>query len=203
MSNAMSPSRARWPTPSDEARLMFRPFVGYAELASRPPASILERWIVLVVAIGAFVSFTAAGRLVLLHVVDPALFWAHFVILPCAVVAMIARVLAPNVRTRDAISLYLAGSGPWLVFLCLACALCLFAEDPGATFRAWLARGIPPIALFVTLGWGALLTFAFFRAGLSPSRRRAFAATASFYVVLLAVVLSWFLFTGQLLPIFR
>ena len=188
---------------SDEARLLFRPFSGYAELARRAPTSLVERWLVLVVTLGAFVSFTSAGRLVLLHVLSPIVFWAHFLVLPCLVAAALARAFAPTVATRTALSLYLAGSGPWLVFLLLWSALCLFAPDPGATFRSLLARGVPFLAIFATLGWGALLTFAFFRAGLALSRTRAAIATFSFYATLTVVVLTWFLFTGQLLPIFR
>jgi hypothetical protein len=189
---------------SDEARILIRPFTGYAELARRPTTtSLFERWLVLVVALGAFVSFTGAGRLVTLHFVSPSLFWAHFVVLPCAVAAAVARAFAPSVNVRVAVSHYLAGTGPWLVFLSLASALCLFAPDPGATFRALIARGVPFYLLFATLGWGAVLTFAFFRAGLALSRRRALAATVAHHVVLTLVVLAWFLFTGQLLPIFR
>ena len=188
---------------SDEAQLMVHPFAGYASLARRGTGSLLERCIVVGVVLGGFVSFTAAGRLVLVHFVSPWFFSAHFVVLPCGIAALLARGFAPTVRTRDALSLYLAGAGPWLLFLVLWSALCVFFPDPGATFRALLFRGVPFYALLVTLGWGVVLTFAFFRTGLALGSRRALLATASFYVALVACVLGWFLFTGQLLPIFR
>jgi hypothetical protein len=194
---------------SEEARISIRPFRGYAELARRPhdalasTVSLAERWIVIAIAMGAFVSFTGAGRLVLLHFVSPSIFWAHFVVLPSVVAVVVARVAAPHAKTRAVLSLYLAGAGPWLVFLTLAGAFCVLAPDPGATFRTLLSRGVPIFALFATLVWAAVVTFAFFRAGLALSRVRAIVATLVHHVVLTLSMLAWFLFTGQLLPIFR
>jgi hypothetical protein len=194
---------------SDEARIAIRPFHGYAQLARRihdspiSPVELIERWIVIAIAMGAFVSFTGAGRLVLLHFVSPSIFWAHFVVLPSIVAILVARVAAPNAKARVVLSLYLAGAGPWLVFLTLAGAFCVLAPDPGATFRSLLSHGIPILAFFATILWAAVVTFAFFRAGLALSRPRAIVATVAHHLVLTLGVLAWFLFTGQLLPIFR
>lgn len=188
---------------SDEARLLFRPFVTYAELRARGGASLVERLVVLFVVLGAFVSFTASGRLVFLHFLTPTIFQAHFVVLPCALATLIAGRFAPKVKWRDALCLYLAGAGPWLVFALACSALCVLAPDPGATFRALVEHGVPFYVVVVTLLWGGTLTFAFFREGLALCRARAIAATTLFYVSLTTCVLAWFLFTGQLLPILR
>ena len=182
---------------SPAARLLLRPFRGYAELAAEEEApTILGGAALLLFALGAFVSFTAAGRLVPL---DLALAFGAFAYVPlvqAVALGAATRLVARDVPFRRAFALYLAGHGPYVLLFFVVEGVCLFAPEPAGALLAVA----PPLALGI-FAWGALLTFACFRAGVGLDRRRAAAATGIFYASSTACVLGYFLAAGQLWPI--
>lgn len=184
----------------------FRPFRSYAALregSSRVGGgapiiapTVLGGTARLLFVIGAFVAYTAAGRLDPRDVASGAASFSYVPLVQTIALALALRAVAPGQSLRRALALYLAGHGPWLLLFCGVTGACIFARTPGMTLRT---IGLP--VLVATWAWGMVVTVAFFRAGLGLTRARTAIATAILQAVTLACVLGYFLVAGQLLPI--
>lgn len=145
--------------------------------------------------IGVFVSFTSTGRLSLVDLLlaSGAFSWVLGVQaagLWCA--RVVARTKVPYLTLA---ALYLEGHGIWLLSLLAICAALLFGQDSLTSVSR-----VAPIAVLVAFVWGIVVTVALF-AKANVSKKRAAAATVTFYVVTTALVLGYYLVLGQLLPI--
>jgi hypothetical protein len=186
---------------SSPARLMFRPFRGYAELAEATgdeTPTVTEGALRLLFVVGAIVAVTASGRLA---PIEHGVAMGSFAYVPLAqLVAMTVAVRAVSRTTpiRRAFALYLAGHGPWFFTLLTIAALCLVVPAPAGV----LFRVVPPLVLF-TFGWSGVLTYACFQRGLGLSKGRAGLATALHMIALTAVVVGYYLGMGQLWPQIR
>jgi len=193
---------------SDQARVLARPFRAYEALAKvedgmAPSSAIFARLFVLMLTLGAFVSFTAAGRLVPLHVVSPSIAWAYVPLLQLASLALVRLRYAPSTKLSRLFALYLAGHGPWMLLLLAVAGVCLFAPDAPTALLWLLGHGVIPLAVLVALVWGIVTTFAFFRSAVGLPRGAAGAATSLFYALYVGSIVAWFLFTGQLHTLFQ
>lgn len=182
------------------ARLMMRPFRGYADLAlaeeghGRP--TVVGGMARFLFVFGAFVSLTATGRLAPVELVSAMISFGYVPVIHGIALAVAIRSVAREVRVARAFALYAEGYGPWFLLMLVVAGGSLFAPAPAAL----LAR----TGGFLILGalcWSGVLTFACFRTGLGLSRRRAATATALHYVTVAGLVLAYFLAAGQLLPI--
>ena len=158
------------------------------------------RLVRLMIVLGAFVSFTSAGRLVAFHLVSTFVFWSFVPALQLAAVTVVLRVLNQKPWSSRALSLYLVGHGPWLLFLMAVCGVCLFVPNVYLAMTWMISHGVLPAVLLAILAWGGVLTWAFFRHGLAMTGRRAAAATALFYLLYIGAILGWFFATNQLQP---
>lgn len=191
---------------SDDTRVMFRPFRAYTELAAlpdeRPGRTAAARALLFLFVIGAFVSFTAAGRLVAFHVASSMVAWAFLPIIQGALFALILRFSGPKdgPGMARALGLYFTGHGPWMLFFMALAGMCLFAPSVYATFTWLLQHGVLPVAMLVVIVWSGVITFACFRAGIGMQRGRAAAATALFYLCFSSAILGWYLALNQIQP---
>jgi hypothetical protein len=187
---------------STPARLMVRPFRVYAEIAGAAegegrPSALLGGLRFLFV-FGAFVSFTATGRMTPAELVSGMLSFAYAPIIHAMAFGLAARAVAPHVPPARAFALYAEGYGPWFTFLLLVAGGSLFAPSPARLLGAvggWMLLG--------TILWSVVLTFACFRSGLAVSRARATAGTSLHYLVITVIVLGYYVGAGQLLPILQ
>lgn len=179
---------------------MVRPFRTYAELAEHDDEPAIARPLRLLLVLGAFVSFTSAGRLVAAHVAWTFVFWSFVPALLALAAAAAIRLFAADRPLRPAITLYFAGLGPWLLLLSLIGATCLVAPDLYVTMMWLLGTGILPGLFLGTFAWGVVLTFAFFRAGLGLPRWRAMGATSFFYSLYCGSIIGYYLLTNQIQP---
>ena len=192
---------------SDDARVMARPFVTYAELAAapepRPRSALAVRVAMILLVLAGFVSLTTAGRLVAFHVVGTMISWSFVPAVQALVFALVLRLLDPP-RARSglvpALSLYFTGHGPWLIFLLLVAGICLFVPDVYTTMMRLLGSGVLPLAMLGIIVWSMVTTFACFRAGIGFSRGRASAATALFYMGFTVVIVGYYLAMNQIQP---
>lgn len=193
---------------SDAAHVLARPFTTYAALGAEidpSPARALAWGVVaLQLSIAAMVSLTTAGRLVAAHVVGPVLAWAfvpalQLVALAAAWASVRRESTLPFVRLA---ALYFAGHGPWYALFAAVEAVAIFAPDGGNALLALLGSGALPVALLVTIVWGAVLTAALFRAGARLTRARAARAVAIFYGCYVLFIVGYYTLVGQLLPLF-
>lgn len=189
---------------SAEAMLMVRPFKTYRALAERRADRTwrdLARGLLLeFVLLGAFVSLTSAGRLVIGHMLFTAVFWGFLPMLQLFAVGASVCVAAPRERLVPAMSLYLEGLGPYYVFYLVLPAICLFAPDVYSAMTTLLRTGALPLYLLATIVWGATITWAFFREGLVLSRKRAGLGASIFYVIFVGVVLGYYLACNEIQP---
>jgi hypothetical protein len=193
---------------SDDARVMVHPFRVYQELAAseepdtgrRAIERALSRALFVLFVIGAFVSWTAAGRLVAFHVASTMVFWSFVPAIQAALFAAILRALGPGQGIARGLSLYFTGHGPWLLFLSALAGVCLFAPDVYGLLMWLLGHGILPALLVGTWAWSGLLTFACFHAGLGLSRRRAQLATSLFYAGYVGAIVSYYLLMNAIQP---
>jgi hypothetical protein len=192
----------------DEARVMFRPFRTYRELAAlgvdpSPPAWVAIRGpIAMLFFIAGFVSITSAGRLVWYHVLFGMIGWSFLPVLQIAFLGIAASLFRPrSISFARAIDLFYAGVAPWFVLFFALAAVCLFSGDSWAVFEMLLGSGALFIGLTAAIGWSSLLTFAFFRAALGLGIARALAASGVYYASFAAAVAVYYAVTGQLLPL--
>lgn len=184
--------------PAAAARIMFRPFRTYGQLAQAPSdeaPTILGGSLRLLFVIGAVVAITATGRLAPIELLIATFSFAYVPVIQLVALAAAIRLVAKGVPIRRAFALYLAGHGPWLLTLLLVATVCLLAPSPARVLFALL----PPLVLF-TFAWSGLLTFACLRSGLGLSRARAGVATAIHTVVLTSLVVGYYLSMNQLGP---
>lgn len=159
--------------------------------------SLAPRLALVMLTLGAFVSFTTAGRLVPSHVIGTAVGWCFLPLLQAVSLALALRVGGARRDLRSAYGAYLAGHGPWLLLLCAVSSVCIFARDV-ASALGWLVRtGVLPGALLATIVWSVTLQHALMRV----SVRRAGLATATFYAAFVALVVGWYIANGDLLPL--
>jgi hypothetical protein len=191
----------------DEARLLFSPFRRYRELAAERSVedtgwtAALRRPLTMLLIIGGFVSLTSAGRLVWYHVLFAMIAWGFVPALQILFVALSMRIFGSEVPLRRAIDLFYTGYAPWLFFLLALAGLCAFAPDPWHTFERLLDVGVLFGAFLVVSGWSILLTFAFFKYGLSLGQGRGLGATIAYYTPFAAVIVFYYIVTGQLMPL--
>jgi hypothetical protein len=185
---------------STPAHLMVRPFRVYAEIANAPEGDGAPRaWVGglrFLFVLGAFVAFTATGRLAPAELFSAMLSFSYAPIVHAVAIGLAARVVAPQLGTTRVFALYAEGYGPWFLFFLLIAGGSLFAPSPARTLTqagGWLLLG--------TVLWSIVLTFACFRSGLALSRAHAAAATLLHYVVITALILGYYVAAGQLLPI--
>lgn len=180
-----------------------KPFATYRALGLEAPPSLGHAltgplgWLVLV---ACFVSWTTSGNLLVEHLAFSPLAWCFVPLVQAASVVVVAGRFAGTGRAQ-AIALYYRGHLPWLGLLVLVAGLCLIVPDPWPAFGWLLETGVLPVLVAVATIWCALLTYAMFRAGLGLSRQRSLAATAAHYLGCTLAFTSWFLLTGQLLPL--
>ncbi|MFT3771172.1 MAG: hypothetical protein QM820_37635 [Minicystis sp.] len=205
---------------SDEARVMVRPFRAYADLAAagddRPARTAAARALFFLFVSGAFVSLTAAGRLVAFHVVSTMVFWSFIPAVQAAVLLGTLRVVGAHPRSpgeraqpsgaqskpssASALALYFAGHGPWMMFFLLLAGICLFVPDVHATMMWLLRRGVIPALMLTTIIWSMVLTYACFREGIGLPRGRARGATALFYGGFTVVIVGYYLAMNEIQP---
>jgi hypothetical protein len=189
---------------SDEARVMVRPFRAYADLAAagddRPALTVAARVAFFLFTCGAFVSLTAAGRLVAFGIVSTMAFWAFIPAVQAAVFLVTLRLVAPSRSRAASLALYFAGHGPWMLFFMLLAGVCLFAPDVYGTMTWMLRHGVLPALLLGTIAWSGVLTYACFRAALDLPRRRAGAATAVFYAGFTTAIVGYYLAMNEIQP---
>jgi hypothetical protein len=191
---------------SDEALLMVRPFARYRVLAAEDEDKAalwiaIRRPLLWLLVIGAFVSFTTAGRWVLLHVLFASAMWAFVPLYQIAWLLPITRMAGSKLGASKTIDLFFAGQGPWLCFALALAAVCLFAPDVWPAFRWLLGSGVLFIAFGLTLVWSALITVAFFKSALALRTRLAILATFAFYVGFDGTIAAWYFATGQLVAL--
>jgi hypothetical protein len=190
---------------SEEARAMVRPFRTYREIVDdleepRDLRAAAFRVLLTLIFIGAFVSLTTAGRLVAFHVANTMVFWSFVPALQIAALALAVRVVSPRMPLAFSITLYFVGQGPWLLFLLLISGTCLFVPHVYPAMAWMLSHGVLFVLLLGTVGWGMLLTTAFFRAGLKLTRPRTALATIVFYLTFYSGIAGWYFVTNQLPP---
>lgn len=189
---------------SDDARLLRHPFLVYGELAAeegaRPLRAALGRALLLLFVIGAFVSFTSAGRLVAFHLVGTMVFWSFLPLIQGAVFAATARLVAPCFGVPAALALHFRGYAPWHLFLLATSGVCLFAPDVARALLALVRSGVLPGLLALTWATSGVLTFACFRSGLGLGRARALAATGLYYLGYVASIVGYYLAMNQIQP---
>jgi hypothetical protein len=190
--------------PSEELRVLLRPFATYRVLADElglTPAAWWRRPLLTLVVLGAAISVTTAGRFVLAHVVLVGAAWAF---VPAAQLVALSVVRARFGRHRPlgpTIHVFFAGQGGWLALLVLVVVLVSLAPGLADTLTSkhWillLAGGA-----LVALVHGFVVTFAFVREVWGVARRPAVLATLGYYLLLATIFLGYFLAMGQLTPL--
>ncbi|MCA9519537.1 MAG: hypothetical protein KC609_01125 [Myxococcales bacterium] len=203
-----TPVSARWL--SDEARILFRPYRGYQQVAGEPidvaPTVLaLRRPLMTLLAIGWFVSMTAAGRLVAWHLGFAAFFWGFLPVYQMIVLtALFAFFPSPYALSWSRrVDLYFSGNGAWYLFMSALVAVCLFAPNVYTAMSALLRYGVLPGALLCAFIWSIVVSHAFFRRGCGLSRGRAALATLLNYLLWPGLIVGYYLLTNQLQPLMR
>ena len=192
---------------SEVARATVRPLRTYDALGAPGPQSgdaraAFGHALFTLFAVAAFVSFTAAGRLVAAHLLWTVLFWSFLPLVQLGALALALRLVARDRSLAFAARLYFAGHGPWLVFMLALSFVCLFAGDVYVAMMRLLTLGILPGALVLAFVWGGVLTWATFRRGLRLTRGRAALATTLYYVAFISAIVGYYYVTDQIRPQF-
>lgn len=186
---------------------MFRPRATYARLRREGPdgaplALLVRRPLFLLIVMGAFVSFSSAGRLTAVHLMGTLVFWSFVSVLQMIAVALItATMTKTGGSVARAVDLFFVGQGPWLLFFTLLAGVCLFAPDVYGSFVWLLSTGVLPGAFLVTFAWGALLTWFFLRRGLEMGVLRALAGGAMYFLLYGGAIVGYFALTNQIQPL--
>lgn len=193
---------------SDEARILVRPYSRYRQLVGEPEgasslALALRRPFLTLLAIGWFVSLSAAGRLVAWHVAFASFFWGFLplfqVLVLTAIFALFRSSEGPPWSRR--VDLYFAGNGPWYLFMTALVGVCLFAPNVYDAMVALLRFGILPGLLIAAFVWSIVLSHAFFREACRMTRGRAALATLLNYLLWPGLIVGYYLLTNQLQPL--
>lgn len=187
---------------SDEARVMTRPFRELRALAREPVTrgAAIAKLGLLLVAVGAFASFTSAGRLVAFHVASVAVFYVFMIVDQLVALAAARFVAARRADFWGLVHAHALGYGPWHLFMLAVSGMCLFAPNVGRAFFWLLSHGVLPLALVATIAWSSVLTYAAFRGALDLDRRRAGLATLTYYLTYVALVVGYYLAMDQIQP---
>ncbi len=200
----MSPTLAR--LLSDDARLLARPFATSERLGAEPDEphrrALPARLALYLLHLAAFVSLTTAGRLVPAHVPFTALAWSFLPALQALSLWVALRVAGARRPFAAMFSRYLLGHAPWLLLLYALAAVCLFAPRVADAFGWLLSSGALPVALAVSLAWGALINVALLRRAVGLPPARAALAAVAFYLCLAGCVVGYYAGVGELLPLF-
>ncbi len=188
--------------PSDELRVMVRPFETYRALAEQErPGSWWRRPLLTLMVLGAFVSVTTAGRFALSHIVLVGIAWAFIPASQLGWLWMVRRRWGTHVPFGTSAHLFFAGQGGWLLVLIALIGLVTLA--PGVADRIngaeWV--GVVGIGALLALFHGMVVTFAFMRHVWNTTPRRALVATTSYYLGLAVTISTYYLSMGQLLPL--
>lgn len=157
---------------------------------------LAPRLATVMLSLGAFVSFTTAGRLVPAHLVGTAVAYSFLPALQALALAAALRVGGARRPLRAVFSGHLAGYGPWLLLLAAFDALCAFAPDVLAALSLLLRIGALPVMVLATVLWSGRMQHALLRA--SGARG---VATAVYYGAFVALVVGWYVLNGDLLPL--
>lgn len=155
------------------------------------------RLALVMLSLGAFVSFTTAGRLVAWHLVATALAWSFLPLLQLLSLAVATRVGGARRSLVATFSGHLAGYGPWLLLLALVDLVCLVSRDVFGAFAALARTGALPALALATIVWSVALQRALMRASVARAGR----ATAAYYGVFVSLVVLWYVGNGDLLPL--
>jgi hypothetical protein len=190
---------------SADALVMVRPFRAYADLAAAedpsPTRTAAARAIFFLFVVAAFVSLTAAGRLVAFHLISTMVFWSFLPLVQAgAFVVALRAVRPPRPPPALGLHLYFAGHGPWMALFMLLAGVCLLAPDVGAAMTWLLKTFLLPVLMLATIIWSGVLTYACFRAGVGLGRGRAAAATALFYAGFSTVIVGYYLAMNEIQP---
>jgi hypothetical protein len=134
------------------------------------------------------------------HLLFSPLAWCFVPLMQGGWMVWVARRFAGASAARSLV-LYYHGHFPWLALLMLMSGACLFVSEPWLTLGWFIKSGaLGGLALVATV-WCGVLTYAMFRRGFGLSRRQSGWATAAHYGGAVVLFVSWFLWTGQLLPL--
>ena len=191
---------------SAELRILLRPRATYRALGGDLPAPgaipLLRRPLLFLLVVGGFVSFTAAGRLVLAHVLSTFVFWSFGPVLQGTAAIIASRVAAPRrLRPSQAVDLLLAGNGAWYLLLVALSGLCLFAPDVFHTTVTFVRAGVLPGLVVAVMVWSTVVAWAFFRHALGAPWHRALLGVVVYYGVFCAAILGYLLAAHQLRPL--
>lgn len=185
---------------------MVRPVRGYRQLAAEPMAApglcLLQRVGLLLLVIGATVSFASAGRLVLAHLVLVPIGWLAFPFLQLAGVTGALRFVRKRPPGLAAHALYLAGNGPFLMLLLAVSAILLFAPDVAAAFGFLLSSGIVVIVALGAMAWSWLTSWAFYRTCTESTPGKAARLVVLEWAIKIGLALVWYQAIDNLLPQF-
>jgi hypothetical protein len=135
------------------------------------------------------------------HVSLAMLSWSFGPLLQIGWVALLGRWLRPDRRMAEWVDLYFAGQGPWLLWLAAVSGACVCLPDAAVVLRALFGWGVLAGGLLGVLLWSAVVTLAFFRAGLGLPRGRAMLAAAASYAAYYGSLAAWYALTHQLGPL--
>jgi hypothetical protein len=191
---------------SDELRLLVRPVRGYRRLAAEPLSApgmlVLQRVGLLLLVIGATVSFASAGRLVLAHLVFVPIGWLAFPALQLAGVSGALRFVRKRPAGFSAHALYLAGNGPFLLVLLILSGILLLAPDVAAAFGFLLSSGILVLAAMGAMLWSWLTSWAFYRTCTESTPGKAARLVVLEWAIKIGLALVWYQAIDNLLPQF-
>jgi hypothetical protein len=166
---------------SDEAQIMMAPLAAYRRLAAEPPRSglvtLLRRPALAAVVIGGAVGLTSTGDATVPTLLTTTICWCFVPAVQLVVAASLIALSRPRtgLRLAPVLDLFFAGQGPWLLWTLGVAAAALVAFRLGDH----LLPRMRYILLFavVPLIWTWAIIFAFCKAVLMQSARRAFGWT--------------------------
>jgi hypothetical protein len=192
---------------SDELRVLVHPVGSYRQLAAQAtddgPWFVLRRPLFVALVAGAFVSFTASGRLIVPLLLDGALFWSFVPILQMSAIAGVVLTLARGrMPITKAIDLFFVGHAPWLLWLLTVAGTCLFF--PMKRIYLWPTQPgwLLPFSLLIAWIWSNVTTFGFLRGALDLTVRQSIVALL-FYTVMLWGIVFAYLFAVESLQVHR
>ena len=192
---------------SDEVRIMFHPLVTYRQLATQADNGgfrlLLQRLVLVALVFGAFVSFTASGRLTIPLLFEGAFFWSFVPILQMLIMAGIVLAFARGrIFIPRALDLFFMGYGPFLLWMLGIAGTCLFLPLKQIYFWPTETGWIMPVSLLGIWLWSNVISFAFLRGALSLTALKAGAALLLYTLMFWGIILSY-LFAVESLQLHR
>jgi hypothetical protein len=191
---------------SDELRLMVQPVRGYRQIVAEPllaPGPLVFRRVgLLLLVVGATVSFASAGRLVLAHLVFVPISWLAFPALQLCGVTGALRLVRQRPPGLQAQALYLAGNGPFLLALLAVAGILLLAPDVAAAFSWLFSSGILVLMAMGAMVWSWLTSWAFYRVCTESTPGKAARLVVVEWAIKIGLALVWYQAIDNLLPQF-